>query len=1017
MKQEFPKKYDLQLEQEIYALWEKEQAFLPASERPQADSKTAKGTKKSTKQNPADTFMMTLPPPNVTGVLHVGHGLMLAIEDAIIRYNRMQGKDTLWLPATDHAGIATQVKVEDKLRAEGKDRESLGRDVFLRHVWDWATKSRNTIIGQTKRMGASLDRSREEFTLSEKLSRAVRKSFSNLHNQGKVYEGTRIVNRSVGTQSVISDLEVVYKEEEGTLYYLKYFLEGKGEAITIATTRPETIFADAAIAVSPHDKRYKKMVGKKVLIPIINKAIPIIADAAVDMTFGTGALKVTPTHDPVDFEIGQRNNLPLDVYAIDKKWLFTQQAGPNYAGRHIDQAYEGFMQELEEIGNIEKTEKHIHKVPFCERSGTRIQPLLSRQWFIDVAEPAQKTIDALDSGDVQVHPERFNDQFKHWLGNIQPWCISRQLWRGHRIPVWKSLSGKYFVFDEDAIIAYTQANKKDKKNTILSMILFNVIADSRLPKTFSLEALIDILTMESIVDRVGRVIDAYLSVYRVKFADDKILLAEVEQLSEMFASSDASFEKFIDVLENTYLVDTDRDEYTYSFDTLAGNNETNLTQEEDVLDTWFSSALWPFSTLGWPDKTADMDRYYPNDLLETWYDILFFWVARMMMMGEANTQKMPFKNVYFHGLVRDEKWRKMSKSLGNIVDPISVIEKFGADALRCSLIIGSTPGNDVNYSESKTEYYFRFANKLWNASRFISMKVFGENEDELNIDLEALSDDITTHMDKLNHFDQWMLQRLSQVIVDSERAFTQFQLGDYGHQVVQLVYGDFCDWYIEIAKREKSEYTDKVLLYVLGTQLKLLHPFMPFVTEKLRNLLHFDGLLATSTWPLPMTNIPKDYKIAILMDMITGWRNLRSAQQVKPHEKAHIAIQSNVSFNNFVKDYEDLVKDLVWAESVEYHREDQDIPEDYVTQLVVDMKIGLKAHREINKKDILAQSEKQLIEEENFMQSLRTMLGNSSFASQASSNIIEEKQKKLNEVKQKIASLKLDIAKLKMELS
>lgn len=554
------------------------------------------------------------------------------------------------------------------------------------------------------------------------------------------------------------------------------------------------------------------------------------------------------------------------------------------------------------------------------------------------------------------------------------------------------------------------------------MILFNIIADSRLAQTFSLEALIDILTMPSIVDRVGRVIDAYLSVYRVKFADDKTLLAEVEQLSEMFASHDASanaegFATFVDMLENTYLVTTDRDQYTFDMNLLAGNGEVGLKQEEDVLDTWFSSALWPFSTLGWPDNTVDMDKYYPNDLLETGYDILFFWVARMMMMGEANTQKMPFKNIYFHGLVRDEKGRKMSKSLGNIVDPLSVIEKYGADALRCSLIIGSTPGNDVNYSEAKTEYYFRFANKLWNASRFISMKVFGEESQDVAIDLDALAEDITINMDKLNHFDQWMLQRLSQVIVDSERAFTQFQLGDYGHQVVQLVYGDFCDWYIEIAKREKSEYTDKVLLYVLGTQLKLLHPFMPFVTEKLRHLLHFDGLLATNSWPVPMDNIPKDYKIAILMDMITGWRNLRAAQQVKPHEKAHIAIQSNVSFNNFVKDYEDLVKDLVGAESVEYHREEQDIPEDYVTQLVVDMKIGLKAHREINKKDLLIQYEKQLNEEEHFMQSLRTMLGNPSFASHAAPHIIEEKQKKLDEVKQKIAKLKLDIAKLKMELA
>lgn len=529
------------------------------------------------------------------------------------------------------------------------------------------------------------------------------------------------------------------------------------------------------------------------------------------------------------------------------------------------------------------------------------------------------------------------------------------------------------MFDEDTVYTYAK-KQKEKKGTIVSMIFFNLIADSRLSQTFSLEAVIDLLTQQSIVERVGRVIDAYCSVYRIKFADDKTLLHEVEQLTTIFAAADAGekiekFATFVDMLENTFLITNDRDQYTFLMDALADTNDIGLKQEEDVLDTRFSSALWPFSTLGRPEETPDLAKYYPNDVLETGYDILFFRVARMMMMGQANTQLMPFKNVYFHGLMRDEKGRKMSKSLGNNVDPLSVIDKYGADALRASLIIGSTPGNDVNYAESKTEYYFRFANKLWNASRFISMKVFGETDNQdLCIDVAALAEDIAIHMDKLNHFDQRMLQRLSHVVSEGERAFAQFQLGDYGHQVVQLLYSDFCDWYIEIAKREKSEYTDKVLLYALGVQLQILHPFMPFVTEKIWHLLHFEGMLIASSRPHGIDNIPKDYKIAILMEMITGWRNLRAVQQVKPHEKVHIAVQSNISFNNFVKDYEDLVKDLVGAESITYHREDNDIPEEYITQLVVDMKIGLKAHKEVNKKDLLVQYEKQLVEEERFMQ-------------------------------------------------
>lgn len=635
-------------------------------------------------------------------------------------------------------------------------------------------------------MGASLDWSREEFTLSEKMSRAVRKSFSNLYKQGKIYEGNRIVNWSVGTQSVVSDLETIYKEEEGNLYYIKYFIQGKGDSITIATTRPETMFADVAVAVSPHDKRYKKLIGKNVLIPIINKAIPVIADQAVDMTFGTGALKITPAHDPVDFEVGQRNSLPMDRFAIDIKGELTDLAGPTYAKRKIEDVFENIITELEEIGNLEKVEKHIHKVPYCERTGTRIQPLLLRQWFVDVQEAAAKTLEAINNKEIAIYPERFVNDYHNRLGNIQPWCISRQLWWGHRIPVWKDVAGNNYVFDEDSVLEYTKKSKK-KSHILLSLIIFNLAADSRLSEKFSVEELLDILTSNSIVEQRGRVIDTFLDVYKMKDAD---LSAEIEEIEQIFSekSSVKEMEKIIDILEDSLLIVSDKDQYSFDFASLAGAKDGIVKQEEDVLDTWFSSALWPFSTLGWPDKTPDFEEYYPNDLMETGWDLLFFRVARMMMMGSANLGTMPFKAIYFNGLMRDEKGRKMSKSLGNIVDPVSVIEKFGADALRCALLMGTTPGNDVNYSEQKVDYYYRFANKLWNAVRFVHTNIFKDEDQDVHLDLDSIKEDIQDYMDKLNHFDKWMLGKVNMIIEESGRMFGDYHLGQFGESVINMVW-------------------------------------------------------------------------------------------------------------------------------------------------------------------------------------------------------------------------------------
>ncbi len=1039
MPKKFPKKYNPDFEPKIYQYWEKKSYFSPEK-------------LEEIKWKLDDRFVISMPPPNVTWVLHLWHAVMLAIEDAMIRYNRLKWKKTLWIPWTDHAWIATQVVVEKQLAEKKLTRHDLGREKFLNKVWDWVKYSRSTIISQIKKMWSSCDWSREQFTLSEKLSRAVRKSFSNLYQRWKIYKSNYIVNWCPRCQTVLSDIEVKYKEEKWKLYYIRYFVEGKGSYITVATTRPETMFGDVAVAVHPKDKRYKKFIWKNVLIPIVNVPIPVIADEHVDPTFGTWALKITPTHDPDDFEIAQRHNLPMNKYAIDKQGKFTSEAGPDFAWRDVYQDFDRVIRYLEEIDNLEKVEEHVHKVPYCDRCWTRIQPMVSLQWFVDVSEAAQASIEAVKSWVVKIHPDRFNKTYFDWLENIKPWCISRQLRWGHRIPVWQCESNHINVFDDEKVLELIW-NKK--WNAILTMIIFNLIADSRLKPTFSLEQLIDLLFSSSLTPQEWKVLNVYLKIYQNKYSDNSKLtknIKELQSILEEFEKSDnldKAWEQILEILEKAPLIDKKWDEYSLKL-ICQDCGSSNLKQDEDVLDTWFSSALWPFSILWWPEKTQDMKLYYPNDVMETGYDILFFRVARMMMMAYENLREesseedseevwrekknteeniksqtievggdfswIPFKDIYLHWLVRDSKGEKMSKSKWNVVDPLEIIKEYGADSLRLALLIGNTPGNDLRFSKERVDYAHRFLNKLWNASRFVYMNIFWKDDlSDITFDFNSIKEDIQNNLDKLNEFDSWILYKLNELIDTVERYMDKFMLGEAISEIVKFAWNNYCDWYIEISKVQKSDYTDKVLIYTLWAILKLLHSFAPFVTEKLRRLINFEWDLIISDLPTTIDEVDYDAKVDLFMDVITEFRNLRNKLWLKPHETADVIVQSNTTFMEFIKKFEILFKKLLNVDNLILTR-NPEFDSEYSVAVVFDTKLGLKGKRKLSIKQQIELLEKKLKEEQMFAQSLRATLANEAFLSRAPKQVVEQKQEKLKEVEEKILKLELEIRKLKAKI-
>jgi valyl-tRNA synthetase len=750
------------VEQRIYDFWMKGDYFTPEIDR----------SKKP--------YVLIMPPPNVTGELHMGHALTTALEDLMVRWHRMKGEPTLYLPGTDHAGIATQVVVERQLASNDKTRHDLGRDAFVELVWEWVDRYGGRINEQIKRLGASCDWTRQSFTLDEGPSRAVRTTFVNLYREGLIYRGERIVNWCPRCATALSDLEVKHQEESGSLYYIRYPLEDSDGAITIATTRPETLLGDTAVAVNPDDDGHTHLVGKTVVLPVLGRRLPIIADETVDPEFGTGALKVTPGHDANDFEIGRRHGLPV-VTVMDLNGTMNENAG-HYQGKDRLACRTEIVEELERDGLLERVEAQHHSVGHCDRCDEIVEPMVSKQWYMKMTPLAKPAIDAVRDGTIRIVPERFSKVYYNWMENIRDWCISRQLWWGHRIPVW-------YCDDCDGIT----------------------------------------------VDY-----------------DDPTACAEC--------------------------------------------GSTSLARDPDVLDTWFSSALWPHSTLGWPDQTEDLDYFHPSSDMETGHDILFFWIARMIMMGLKNTSDIPFDTVYLHGLVRDPEGVKMSKSRGNVMDPLDLIDLYGADALRFALTSGNSPGNDMRLNEQKMEASRNFANKLWNASRF----VIG------NIDRAG---DITDWQwpPRPEHVeDRWVLSRLNRVAGQVQTFMQEYQFGEAQRAIHDFLWGEYCDWYLETAKvrfRGGDETPLPVLAYVLERLLRLLHPFMPFITEEIwQNLVgrlpdkpgRPDSLIVASypTSDPDLLDDAAESDMQAVIEMVRAVRNLRAEFRIKPNESVEAVVDA-----------------------------------------------------------------------------------------------------------------------------
>lgn len=752
---ELPKVYDpSSVEEPLYKFWE-ENGFFNA----EVDEKKK-------------PFTIVIPPPNVTGQLHMGHAFDETLQDILIRFKRMQGYSALWMPGTDHAGIATQIKVEESLRVnEGLTRYDLGRDKFLERVWDWKNRYGSRIIEQLKKLGSSCDWRRERFTMDEGCSKAVREVFVNLYEKGLIYKGNRIINWCPHCTTALSDAEVEYETQPGKLWHIKYDIKGSDEYVIVATTRPETFMGDTGVAVNPNDKRYQHLIGKTCILPIIGREIPIFADDYVDLEFGTGCVKTTPCHDPNDFEMGLRHN--LEQILVFNEDATVNENGGKYCGMDRYECRKAVLADLEAEGRLVKIEDHEHNVGTCYRCGTTVEPMTSKQWFVKMAPLAGPAMDVVHDGRVKFVPDRFSKTYLRWMENVHDWCISRQLWWGHRIPAFYCEDcGEMVVAKEDVTVC---------------------------PKCGS----------------------------------------------------------------------------------------SHIRQEEDVLDTWFSSALWPFSTLGWPEKTKELEYFYPTSVLVTGYDIIFFWVARMIFSGMEHMKKEPFKTVYIHGLVRDAQGRKMSKSLGNGIDPLEVIGKYGADALRFTLVTGNSPGNDMRFSTEKVESSRNFANKIWNASRFIQMN--------LTIDKAELPDDLAIE-------DRWILSKYNGLIKAVTENIDRYELGLAVQKLYDFIWDNFCDWYIEIVKprlqnkddKQANENAQRVLCFVLSGTMQLLHPFMPYITETIWQALPHEGRsIMVSKWPEyneALHFAEEEQQVERMMETIRAIRNRRAEMNVPPSKKANVIL-------------------------------------------------------------------------------------------------------------------------------
>ena len=876
MARELPKVYDPQaVEERIYKMWETGGFFKPNG-------------------NPdAKPFTIVMPPPNVTGQLHMGHAMDATLQDTLIRFKRMQGYDTLWVPGVDHAGIATQIKVEEELRTkEGLSRYDLGREKFLERVWQWKHQYGNRIVEQQKKLGASCDWDRAAFTMDETCSKAVREVFVSLYEKGLIYKGSRIINWCPNCVTALSDAEVEYVDKPGHLWHIRYPLaDGTGEVV-VATTRPETMLGDTGVCVNPNDERYQHIIGKKVILPLVNKEIPVVADDYAEMEFGTGCVKMTPAHDPNDFEVGLRHN--LEVIRVLNDNGVVNEFGGKYEGMDRYDARKQIVADLEEQGYLVKIEDHAHNVGTCYRCHKDVEPIISAQWFVKMKTLADEAIRSVNEGETKFVPERFTKNYMNWMNNIRDWCISRQLWWGHQIPVWYC-----------ADCGHMTCSREDATHC----------------------------------EKCG---------------------------------------------------------------------STNIERDPDVLDTWFSSALWPFETLGWPNEDApDLKRYYPTDVLVTGYDIITFWVSRMIVSGLEHMGEKPFHTVLIHGLVRDNQGRKMSKSLGNGIDPLEMIDKYGCDALRMNMVTGNSPGNDMRFYVERCEAMRNFANKLWNASRYVLMNLSEDARNEL------------PDTSKLEISDKWVLSKLNTLITEVTENMEKYELGVAIQKIYDFVWDTYCDWYIELTKaRLYSEDADRkqtaisVLVYVLDQVLRLLHPFMPFITEEIwQSLPHEGDALIVAKWPEYSEALAfkaEEDEMESVMDAIRAIRNRRAEMNVPPSKKAALYVLT--SKPNVFTEGEGFIQRLAYADTVSLLETEPENLDGMVTCATADAKLYIPMGQLVDVAKELERISKELEKAKKNLSGLEAKLSNEKFVSRAPEAVVAAEREKAQKTKDLIESLEQSLA-------
>lgn len=873
MKKEIDKVYNPKsFEDKIYKIWEEKKYF-----HAEVDEKK-------------EPFTIMIPPPNITARLHIGHALDETIQDIIARFKRMQGKNVLWLPGTDHASIATEVKIVEQMKKEGIEKKDIGREEFLKRAWKWKSEYGGTIIKQLKKLGSSCDWDRERFTLDEGCSEAVNEVFVNLYKKGLIYRGERIINWCPECLTSISDAEVEYVEQDSNFYHINYKLKGSDDVLEVATTRPETILGDTAVAVNPNDERYNKLIGKTLILPLIGREIPIVGDDYVDMEFGTGVVKITPAHDPNDFEIGLRHNLPI-INILNDNATLNDKCG-KYKGMDRVKARKEIVNDLKLEGSLVKVEPYKHNVGQCYRCHTTVEPKVSTEWFVKMKPLAEPAIKAVKDKKTEFVPQRFEKIYFHWMENIKDWCISRQLWWGHRIPAWHC---------------------EDCKEIIVS-------------KTTPQEC--------------------------------------------------------------------------------SKCKSKNLKRDEDTLDTWFSSGLWPFSTLGWPKKTKEYEYFYPTSVLVTAYDIIFFWVARMIFQGLENTNNVPFKKVLMHGLVRDSEGRKMSKSLGNGIDPLKVIDECGADALRFMLSSGTNTGNDMRYSEEKVKSARNYANKLWNAARFV-LQNLDENEDLLELPSNLTIDDM------------WFLTKLNNTIKEVTINLENFDISIAAQKIYDFSWNIFCDWYIELIKirltkdKETSIDAQKLLLYGLTSTLKLIHPFMPFITEEIyQKLPRLEESIMISKWPISRNEFSfkfEEEEFEKVIEVIKGIRNIRAQMNVPNNKKTNIYIQTQTS--DIFKQSQDIIKKLANGLNVEINSE---IKVEKTVQIPTTCaRVFIPSDDLIDKEKEILRLEKEREKIKDEIEFINKKLNNKDFISKAPANVVGVQKEKLENAQNKLDQIEESIKELK----